>query len=1078
MLASRAHLHVGKNRGTPGIRSLIPALAAGTLALDCGGAESINAEQREFFESSVRPVLVDHCYRCHSVDAEKLRGGLLLDSRWGWQQGGESGQVIVPGEPEKSRLVQSVKHHPDFEAMPPKSKLPEAKIQALTDWIEMGAPDPRGKREPHPESDAFDLEARKAWWSLQPLAKVEPPSVQDESWPRNDYDRFVLSKLEEKDWKPAAEANKRTWIRRVTYDLIGLPPTPSEIDDFLDDLSKMAHRKVVDRLLESPRFGEHWARKWMDLVRYAETKAFEQDYSMPHAYRYRDYLIKAFNDDVPFDQFVLEALAGDLLEKPRLHCETGENESLKGPGFVYLGGGHHAPPDLHEDEIRVFDSAIDVIGKAFLGTTIACARCHDHKFDAVTTADYYSLYGILASSPFAVQNAVNPPLLDQKIQELAREREKLRAAMAEVLVQDLATAKEDLVALANGEQAGSPTAKRWAMALEKNDEWPMPVLGKDKARLRTRESGDAKPIGSLNQHGEFVTWRTNGRGFGEGPRSAGSFVIGSSPDKVITSFVGGSAATGDLSSRIGGSLHSPMFKLDHDRVWVRAKGKGARVNLMVQHYELVGFGPTTNALSIPVKNEAWHWVSFRIQPRWRGLRAYIDVQMNGMANTPASKGPHVYRHQENAWVAIDRAMLGDRRPPAAPFDTAPKRNAAGWAQHLQEVAKRWQCGESRKGDDVWLEALFASGFAKNSVSGSEEVRKAFYIIKSLRESVPVPRYVRTLTDNQGADEPVYVRGSHKNLSSEPNPRRFLDALDPQPFTGDGSGRLAWARKVASPENPLTARVLVNRLWHHLFGRGIVFSVDDFGQMGRLPTHPELLDFLAADFIESGWSIKQMVRSLALSSIYRMSSKASPESQTMDPDNIWLQHMPIRRLTAEGIRDTILAVSGRLDVKMYGPGIPDALHEAEKSRSIPKKPGPIDGDGRRSVYLELRRNFLPAFLTTFDMPNASTPFGRRNVTTVPAQSLALMNDPFVIGQAGHWAKQILLTESSFQDRVHDMHVRAFGRPASEHELEWAETTFEALTKEIEIDSAVAPEREEVWKDFCHVILNRKELIYIN
>ncbi|MCG8408893.1 MAG: DUF1549 domain-containing protein, partial [Phycisphaerales bacterium] len=410
---------------------------------------------------------MDHCYRCHSVDAEKLRGGLLLDSRWGWQRGGDSGQVIVAGAPEKSRLIKSVEHHPDFEAMPPKSKLPAAKIKALTEWIKIGAPDPREKRKPHQEANAFDLESRKDWWSLQPIANVEPPPVENETWPSNEYDHFVLAMLESKNWSPAQPADRRTWIRRVTYDLIGLPPTKSEIANFLNDNSETAYREVVDRLLKSPRFGEHWARKWMDLVRYAETKAFEQDYSMPHAYRYRDYLIKAFNDDVPFDQFVLESLAGDLLNSPRLDRETGENESLKGPGFVYLGGGHHAPPDMHEDEARVFDGAIDVIGKAFLGTTIACARCHDHKFDAVTTADYYSLYGILASSPFAVQNAVNPSLLDERIEALEQARGEVREAIADVLVKNLATIHDDLATLERGEPAESSTAKRWEEVLKK-----------------------------------------------------------------------------------------------------------------------------------------------------------------------------------------------------------------------------------------------------------------------------------------------------------------------------------------------------------------------------------------------------------------------------------------------------------------------------------------------------------------------------------------------------------------------------------------------------------------------------------
>ncbi len=373
----------------------------------------------DFFEKKIRPVLVEHCYRCHSSTAKKLRGELLLDSRWGWQQGGESGAVIVPGEPEKSRLISALRY--EKLEMPPKAKLPASVIADFARWIEMGAPDPRSKKTREPNTEKrFDLEERKKWWSLQPVRDVAVPQIAQKDWPRGDIDRFILAKLEAKGWRPAEPASRPSWLRRVTYDLIGLPPTPEELRDFVEDKSAAAYQNVVARLLRSPHFGEQWARHWMDLVRYAETKAFEADYAMPNVFHYRDYLIRAFNRDVPYDQLVREAIAGDLIE-PRVNSETDINESVIGPGYLYLTDGQHGPPDVHADEARIFDDMIDVVGKTFLSHTIACARCHDHKFDALTAADYYSLYGVIASSRIDYAD-INSPR--KQVEARVRLREK------------------------------------------------------------------------------------------------------------------------------------------------------------------------------------------------------------------------------------------------------------------------------------------------------------------------------------------------------------------------------------------------------------------------------------------------------------------------------------------------------------------------------------------------------------------------------------------------------------------------------------------------------------------------------
>ena len=406
----------------------------------------LNPGELEFFETRIRPVLVEHCYECHSTKAKKLRGKLLLDSREGWRRGGESGAVIHPGAPGESLLLSALRY--DAFEMPPTKKLPQEVIADFARWIEMGAPDPRrgDSRSKDTADNEYDVGVRKDWWSLKPIRDdIELPRIQRSDWPRDAVDHFVLAKLEEKGWSPAPAPSRPSWLRRVTYDLTGLPPTTEELAAFESDRSETAYDAVVDRLLESPHFGEQWARHWMDLVRYAETKAFEADYPMPNAFHYRDYLIRAFNADVPYDQLVREALAGDLIE-PRLNPETGVNESVIGPGYLYLTDGQHGPPDIHADEARIFDDMIDVVGKTFLAQTVACARCHDHKFDAIETNDYYSLYGVIASSRIDYAD-INPP------RKQAEDRDRLRAAKAEVraalagvLKSDLRAARDDLAA--------------------------------------------------------------------------------------------------------------------------------------------------------------------------------------------------------------------------------------------------------------------------------------------------------------------------------------------------------------------------------------------------------------------------------------------------------------------------------------------------------------------------------------------------------------------------------------------------------------------------------------------------------
>ena len=1044
------------------------------------------ASDREFFENRIRPVLAEACYKCHAADSKKIRGGLLLDSKWGWQQGGESGQVIIPGKPQESLLVKMIHHDPEVEAMPPKSKLKPRQIADIEEWIRRGAFDPRPKKEAVNKEDHYDIGERKKWWSLQALTTPEIPSVKNDKWPRQELDNFILARLEEKNWQPATAAAQHTWLRRLAYDLTGLPPTPDEIERFSTE-NDSTGQKAVDHYLASPHFGEHWARKWMDLVRYADTKAFEDDYTMPYAWRYRDYLIRLFNKDVPYNRFILESLAGDLIE-PRIDKESGDDEALKGPGYLYLNPGHHGPPDIHEDEARVFDDMINVIGKTFQATTISCARCHDHKFDAVGTRNFYSLYGILSSSRFAYRNAVSPKLLEEKEEQLQFLKKQIRNNVAVQWKTQSGQLSTDLNAIRHGSDL-NPRQKKLAALLHKHNKadkvlYPLFLAANkasfknwDKLKISDMQRDRDKHSSSLGGLSRFNTGQWGATG-DFSPRPPADFIIAPKGEKIIKNFCGDAIASGSLSSRFGGSLKSPDFTLSGEDVRVRVKGKNASVNLIVHNYELVGSGVTTGKLRVTVNSDDWQWIRFRTN-LWPGARAYIDIRQNGQANQHLPKSQFHYKHDDNAWVAVDQAFNGGKTVLSSHAALAwnsfndissPEQAATVIGWQVNQMLGEWQQNSLKDGRVI---SALADGGYFTATASDPVVAALVKQYRTLQNSVPEPRYVRSLVDGAGRDQNVFVRGLHTNISNKPNPRHFMDGIDDKAFNCKGSGRLEWARKVIDPANPLTARVAVNRLWHHIFGRGLVKTVDDFGQMGEKPTHPELLDYLAQDFMKNDWSVKKMLRKLVLSNTYRMSSQANTASLETDPENKLLQHFTVRRKTAEAIRDSLLQASGRLDRKLFGPDIPVNLRETHSSRARPKINGPLDGKGRRSIYIELRRNYLPGFLTAFDMPNASEPFGRRHSTNVPAQSLALMNDSLVTSLAELWARNIQQNSDPFEKRLDNIHRRAFARAATASERQWSRSVFDKLKN----DHGLKENSLEAWQHYCHLIFNRKEFIYI-
>lgn len=955
-------------RPSPFLRAIALAALAGLAA---NGVRADDAALT-FFESRVRPALVEHCVACHGP--EKQKGGLRLDHGSFLAQGGDNGPAVAPGDPGASRLLDAVGYANVELQMPPSGRLPEAVVADLHMWIVGGAVWPV---EPIPGAapvEAFDLAARRAaHWAWQPLQTPSLPAV-DMTWPRNGMDTFVLAKLTEAGLAPAPPATPSTLLRRVTFDLTGLPPSAADAQAFAQDTQPGAYERAVDRLLASVHFGEHWARKWLDLTRYAESYGFEQDFGIPEAWRYRDYVIRALNADLPYDQFVREHIAGDLLESPRRDPATGSNESILATGWWRMYQSQHAPVDVRLDHAERIDNQIDVFSKTFLGMTVSCARCHDHKFDAISTADYYGLAGIFRS---ARQDYVE---LDpgSQIAAAAQQTKSIHARG---------------VALLRAQHPAPPPASA---------EVPM-------------ASGDVFE----DFEDGYAGWFPAGVAFGEGPTGAPDWMPHKGAGLALPP---GVAHSGRHGAALRGTLRSPSFRLSTDRILLRASGSQSTIRLVIEGYMLRDIVPLLFESTWLDVNHGpeFRWLEMAGLKKYEGCQAYLELSDPG-----------------EGYLGVDRVAFSNGPPPEVAIDTVPAFDTAALTPLALEM-------------------------------------------ENTLRALPAPARAFALAEGNGVDEPVFVRGNPKNHGPVV-PRRFLEAIagTDQAPVGAGSGRLALAGQVLDPANPLTARVFVNRVWHHLFGRGIVPTVDNFGAMGQPPSHPELLDYLATRFRTEGWSIKRLIRELVTSETYRMSSIAQdPRAEEIDPTNSLLHRMPLRRLPAEPVRDALLAVAGTLDANWGGPSVQAYISPFMGGQRRPETSGPMDGARRRAIYLEVRRNFLPTFLQVFDFPTPDTTRGARNVSNVPAQSLVLMNDPFVAEQAQAWGARACASEAaSPEQRIESLYWEAFARPPQPQEIA---TALAFLREQTAHYAGPAPESlrdPRAWADLCHALFTLKEFIFI-
>jgi len=706
--------------------------------------------------------------------------------------------------------------------------------------------------------------------------------------------------------------------------------------------------KLADELLASPHYGERWARHWMDLVRYADSCGQEYDYEVPGAWRYRDYLVRAFNVDLPFDCFAKEHIAGDLLP-PRI--AKGRNESLLATGWWQLQEQATAPVDLPNDEADRLDNQIDVLAKTFNGLTLGCARCHDHKFDPIRTKEYYGVFGIAAASP-AHRTWANGPELDEQAVKLKKVRDGFDAKR--VVGKPVEVSKLDL----------------------------------DKATVL----GDFR-------HGLPDGWKVTGHA--EAVTAETANLRGKLPGLW----------TGLLSNRLPVYIRSPQFTIAHEHIDVLVQGADSTIQVVVGNHQVIR-DPIYNGLKQPIDKNDLRWVRFGVG-RWKGRRAHVEV-FTGKVDQH-HRILHTNGTPKNRF-GLFAALLndGDERPIPAMPKIEP----------------------------------YDSGYAK--------------AIAELEKAIPEPERIFAVQDVSGSDVPVHSRGDATKPKPDKEPRGYIRILQAEPMAvKSGSGRLELAEAIASPKNPLTARVYVNRIWHHLFGTGLVATVDNFGLLGEAPSHPELLDFLAERFVAvHKWSTKALIREIVLSRTYRQQTGPAPK---LDPTNRRLSVFPLRRLDAEAIRDAILSTSGQLDPQLGGEPIPvpHALKDTGSDSGGNTPPsGPVDGHRRRSLYLASRRNFPSAFLDTFDKPASLVTFGRRDVSNVPTQALTLLNDPFVQEQAKAFGAKYAGAKLTDAERIRRMVRDALGRNPTEKEAERARALIAA---------------EGGWGDFALVLFNLKEFI---
>ena len=974
----------------------------GCLCLLLLGIGSAMARADDDFEKQVRPLLVQHCLACHGP--QKQKANLRLDAKAGWQTGGDSGPAIVPGDPSKSLLVKAIRGEGGLAQMPPKAKLSERDIAILTKWVKDGATDPRDGGPVR--LGGTTLEEAKKWWAFQPVTRPVVPT----NTHKHPVDAFIAAKLAERKLSLSPATDKRTLLRRATYDLTGLPPSPEEVEAFQKDDSADAFAKVLDRLLASPHYGERWGRHWLDLVRYADTAGENSDHPLPHAWRYRNWVIDAFNRDQPYDEFLREQLAGDIL------AAQGPPEKYASRTIAtgYLAMARRFDHDSDKSMHLTHEDGIDTLGKALLGLTIGCARCHDHKYDAITARDYYALYGIFDSTKFAFPGCE----AKQQPRDLVP---LLPPAEWDRVVKPY---REKLAKLDADIRTITDTQAKRSQAVQV-------AFAKSRSLLSTGEIGDGRE-----------------KQFDGGPTDievkAGEMVLLS-----ITPLKNHGADTTLVEWEI-----------------TEAGGERRRWNATEDLVDdLLAGNPHTDRHG---NKHVWWFFDARNRP---------TPLPEAIRDLTGKAGLNVWRNGETPSVLVNssKAEIGawTKLAPRSLF-VHPSQNgnvAIGWLSpitgkiRISGLVKDVHPGGP---DGIgWVLERFAADVRTDllaMVADTEQRQLLDRQKAELLRNAPKQDVAFAVVEGPSADAKLHLRGDPEKLG-EPVPRRWLELFGSTPISGKtGSGRLDLANWIASKSNPLTARVMVNRIWLHHFGKGLVKSPNDFGTRGIAPTHPELLDWLAAEFVASGWSIKAMHRTLMLSATYRQSS--GPNSEDL------YGRFDRRRLSAEELRDSLLVASSQLDRKPAEahPFPPESAWGY--TQHVPFSTF-FESD-KRSVYLVSVRNLRHPFLGLFDGadPNATTP--QRQTTTVPTQALYFLNDPFFHAQAGKLAGRAMAKPEA--ERIDELFRIAFQRPPTKKDREFA-VAFLARYDNSLSDVPTTERTKIAWAALARILLASNEFLYV-
>ena len=921
-------------------------------------ADEFPAESIEFFETNIRPILVDHCLECHGgVDGnseKRAAGGLWLNSRAQILEGGDSGPAIVPGKPEDSLLISAV-HYEDAE-MPPDEQLTEKQIALLEQWVQLGAPDPRVPGQQFAEYE-IDIEAGREFWAFRPLDFDDSILSAPSAWAASPIDRFVERQWLEHGLVPNADANRHLLLRRVHLALTGLPPTVEQIAAFTSSTAPLEDdlAEVVDTLLDSPQFGERWGRHWLDVARFAESSGGGRSLMFPHAWRFRDYVIRSFNNDKPFDEFIKEQLAGDLLPHNSL---AERNEHIVATGFLVLGPTNYEQQDKELLRMEVIDEQVDTIGRSFLGMTLGCARCHDHKFDPIPTADYYALAGILGSTDSLVDGNVSS-YVTRTIS--SQEEHEAFAAYQRELKQ--LNAKRAALENRISELGGGLVQTGQRVAIARSSDLPGIVIDNSMAELRgnwTKSVSVKTYIDSGYLHDDGQPKGENQAAFSPKLENGGDYEV------RLAYSPGGNRASNTL------------VIVDH---------QDGRQVLRVNQVE----APPIDGLFL-------------------SLGTY-RFEANNIAKVTISN------------EAADGVVIAD----AVQF--LPQAEMSGELEAQLDA-------EEEAGDTPDIDPHPDSELRRAQLD-FQEIEQALRVLKS---NAPRPLDIAMSVEDskQPADGHVHIRGNVRKLG-DVVPRGFLQVVTPPdawpPIPDGQSGRLQLAEWIADEHNPLTARVYVNRIWRHLFGRGIVESTDNFGSMGTAPSHPQLLDYLASQLIADGWSTKKLIRRIILSRVFRLQTISNPDSAENDPRNELLWRANRRRLDAEVLRDSILFAAGELDMSMGGLTI-RKLSQYDLGYQFESR--------RRSVYVPAFRNSMLDLFEVFDIANPNMVTGHRNTSTLPTQALFLMNSPWVIEQSGRIAARICAAAEDDSHRLELLYLRVVGRPCTESERALANEFLQAGT----------------------------------